>query len=152
VTTRRLAFIATTCCLALVASVSGAAATVTLDYRVEKVVRSTAADGTESDDRAPAEEVARGDELIYTIAFTNNGAETVEARGVVVTNPLPAELDYVAGSAAGADTEVAFSSDGGLTFVVAEEPESAYTTLRWTYLAELPPGATGEVSFRARVK
>jgi uncharacterized repeat protein (TIGR01451 family) len=152
VTSRRFAFIASACCLALAASATGAAATVALEYRVEKVVRSTAADGTESVDRAPAEAVAAGDELIYTIGFTNEGGETVEARGVVVTNPLPAELEYVAGSASGADTEVAFSSDGGLTFAVSDEPASACTTIRWTYLAELPPGATGEVSFHARVK
>jgi uncharacterized repeat protein (TIGR01451 family) len=152
VTRKPFAVIATACGLALVASVTGAAAPVALEYRVEKVVRSTPTDGTASVARAPAVEVAPGDELIYTIAFTNGGGETLPPRGVVVTNPLPAELEYVAGSASGADTEIAFSSDGGLTFAVSEAPASAYTTIRWTFLAELPPGATGEVSFHARVK
>jgi uncharacterized repeat protein (TIGR01451 family) len=157
VTRKPFAVIATACGLALVASVTGAAAPVALEYRVEKVVRSTPADGTASVARAPAVEVAPGDELVYTISFTNAGGETVPPRGVVVTNPLSAELDYLPGSASGADTEIAYSIDGGRTFLAGDAanggtPASPIGAIQWTYVLALEAGGRGEVSFRARVK
>ena len=43
--------------------------------------------------------VVPGDEIVYTITFRNVSEEN--AGGIVITDPVPAEMSYVAGSAFG---------------------------------------------------
>jgi uncharacterized repeat protein (TIGR01451 family) len=149
--------------LALHASAS-VAPEVTLDYEVQKVVQTGSTDPAAATLLVPADAVAPGDELVYTIAFTNEGASAVAARGVVITNPIPPELVFVAGSAAGDDTEISYSVDDGRTFAPPEgltvaadgiertAPASSYTTIRWVFTVPLEPGATSRVWFRARLE
>ncbi len=109
-----------------------------------------------------AEKVVPGDEVIYTVTFKNVGDEPAE--NVVITNPISADLTYVAGSAFGASSSVQFSVDGGKNFAAAEDltvseddaarlatPED-YTHVRWLFSNDLAPGAQGVVRFRARLK
>ena len=113
--------------------------------------------GTES------QAVLPGDVLQYQLRFTNQGQGDV--RGVVFTNPVPAGLRYVDGSA-GADRQdvaVEYSTDGGKTFaatpmvteVVAgrrvQKPASPeqYTHVRWTVRGAIAPGASVTAEFRA---
>lgn len=140
-----------------------AAAAVTLVHTVEKVVEVTAEDGTVTTELLPADRVVPGDELRYTIVFTNDGDSAVDAGTIVITNPLPAELEYLPGTAFGAGTDIQFSVDGetfgtpdALTIVVdgveTQAPASAYTAIRWSFGPALAPGASGHVSFGARLE
>lgn len=125
----------------------------------EEVVRD--AEGEETKQLVAAEKVVPGDEVIYTVRFSNLGSEPAE--NVVITNPLPAELSYVMGSAAGPGTRIEFSADGGTTYgdpgslrvaeASGERPARAedFTHIRWVMQTPLPPGAEGVATFRARL-
>lgn len=108
----------------------------------------------------PVSKVVPGDEVIYTITFTNIGDEA--AQNVSVTNPVPAHMRYVDGSAFGAGTDITFSVDGGNSYGSADElvvvgsdgsqrPATAedYTHIRWVMRNEAKPGASGFTRFRA---
>lgn len=109
----------------------------------------------------PAETVFPGDEVVYTLAFENTGVEPAD--NVVITNPLPAELTYVEGSANGSDAVVQFSVDGGRSYATAEEliiedsdgrrdaEPSDFTHIRWVIGVALMPGEVGLAQFRARL-
>ncbi len=108
-----------------------------------------------------ANKVVPGDEVVYTVSFAN--ISDAPADNVVITNPLPAELSYVDGSAFGPGAEVQFSVDGGASFAAADElsvmdngserPATAddFTHIRWVIRNEIAPGAQGIAQFRARL-
>lgn len=96
-----------------------------------------------------------GDIIRYRIRFTNLRADSI--RNVQFTDPIPAGLHYVAGSA-GADREdafVEFSIDGGASWSDAptiEEtvagrpvrrpaPPERYTNVRWSLRGWVKPSA-----------
>lgn len=109
----------------------------------------------------PADTVVPGDDVVYTITFTNISDETAE--NVVITNPISENLTYVPGSALGPGTVIEFSVDGGQTFGRADElvvgtnggerPADVgdFTHVRWTMENELEAGAQGTARFRARL-
>lgn len=137
---------------------------VTLTNRVEKVERFKTPDGALESRLVPAEKVIPGDELRYTIVFENTGEQAVDAGSVVITNPLPANTEYLDGTAFGAGTDISFSTDGGQSFanpdellVLADGVETLaqardYTTIRWVFAPELAPGEKSHVSFNVRLK
>jgi uncharacterized repeat protein (TIGR01451 family) len=113
--------------------------------------------------RVPVDKAIPGTEVIYTTTFTNNGAKP--AGNIVITNPVPANTTYVAGSAFGDNTDVTFSIDSGKTYLPADKLRvrtadgreraavpADYTHIRWTYRGELAPARTGTASFRAVIK
>lgn len=109
----------------------------------------------------PADTVVPGDDVVYTITFTNISDESAE--NVVITNPIADSLTYIAGSAFGPGTVIEFSVDGGQTFGSADElvvgvdggqrPAGAddFTHVRWTLETDLEAGAQGMARFRARL-
>ena len=115
--------------------------------------------------RVPAESIESGEELIYTLRYKNVGSE--KATNVKLDNPVPPHTAYVSNSAFGANTEILFSLDGKhfskpglLTYVIKTKDGKTekqiatpdqFSHLRWA-LNEVPPGASGEVGFRVRVK
>lgn len=129
------------------------------DVQKEDVV--TAEDGTERVELVNAETVLPGEEVIYTVTFANTSDDVAD--NVVITNPLPAELTYVEGTAAGDGTRVQFSVDGGVTFAqatdltvtdegdVRQASPDEFTHIRWVLTAALMPGETGTATFRARL-
>lgn len=111
-------------------------------------------------------DVSPGDILKYTIAYRNDGK--VEARDARVVDPIPNETTYVSGSAEGKDAAIAFSLDGktfqdppmlkykvrqadGTEAEYQATPEM-YTHIQWKLLKPVPPGGTGSMSFKAKVK
>jgi uncharacterized repeat protein (TIGR01451 family) len=113
--------------------------------------------------RSKAEMLNPGEIAIYTNSFTNNGTDVAE--GLVINNPVPANTEYLNGSATEAGYELTFSVDSSKTFDKAENltvldkdgksiPASAkdYTNIRWTRTEPLNPGQTGSVEFRIMVK
>jgi uncharacterized repeat protein (TIGR01451 family) len=108
-----------------------------------------------------------GDEVVYTITYANKGARPAER--VVVTNAVPQHTTFRSGSVEGANTEVAYSVDGGKTFAVPELLRVAardakgapvtrsavavdITHIRWTLKEPLAPGADGYVRFRTVIQ
>jgi uncharacterized repeat protein (TIGR01451 family) len=113
--------------------------------------------------RIPATRVVPGDEVVYTLNYTNIGQEPAD--NVVITDPVPEHMIYTEGSASGADTVITFSVDNGSTYDLPakltnvgadgkERPAKGvdYTHIRWTLTKSLSPGERGHVSFRARLE
>jgi uncharacterized repeat protein (TIGR01451 family) len=111
---------------------------------------------------APAGKVTPGDEVIWTITAKNVCAKPAE--NIVVANPVPEHMTYVANSAMGVGTTITYSldnkefkdaasltvraADGSTRVARADE----YRAIRWTYSAPFAPGATAFVRYRAVVK
>jgi uncharacterized repeat protein (TIGR01451 family) len=110
--------------------------------------------------RVPVTRVVPGDEVVYTLLYTNIGQEPAD--NVVITDPVPEHMIYTEGSASGADTVITFSVDNGATYdlpaklkIVDADGKTRpakgadYTHIRWTLTKSLTPGGKGHVSFRA---
>ena len=160
--TLRKSLTAVAATLALAAAGS-AAAQVTLENTVQKV-ETFVNEANEPERRlVDADSVVPGDELRYTITFTNNGAEVVDAGSIVITNPIPEETVYLDGTAFGSGTDIQYSLDGE-NFAAADEltisqgdaeviaSAKDYKSIRWVFAPALEPGETGNVSFGVRLK
>jgi uncharacterized repeat protein (TIGR01451 family) len=113
--------------------------------------------------RQPATKVLPGEEVLFVNTYVNKGE--IPADDVVINNAIPEHMIYVGGSAAGEDTVVTYSVDGGQTFgpllelTVTEadgtkRPAASVdvTHIRWTRTTPLPPNQTAQVEFRARLQ
>lgn len=111
----------------------------------------------------PVATAVPGDEIVYTVTFTN--ISDAEADNVRVTNPIPEQMAFIQGTAFGPGTDVSFSVDGGETFGAPEEltitdPEvgqrvaaaDEYTHVRWELKASLDAGAQGIARYRAKLR
>ncbi|MDZ7686202.1 MAG: hypothetical protein U5O39_15330 [Gammaproteobacteria bacterium] len=113
-----------------------------------------------------ASDVQPGEKLMYTVNYVNTGDEP--ATEVKIENPIPDLTVYVSDSASGENSKIVFSADGGKTFASPEEvtyevavfgggtdrrkaSPARYTNIRWL-IDEIPPGASGEVSFVVTVQ
>jgi uncharacterized repeat protein (TIGR01451 family) len=109
-------------------------------------------------ERVPAERAVPGDEVLYVITYRNSGDEA--ATNVAINNELPDEIVL----ASTEDDPTAVSVDNGQTFgrlgeltVITDEGDvrqaqwADVTNLRWI-VDSLAPGASGSVSYRARVR
>ncbi|OFX05410.1 MAG: hypothetical protein A3E78_04935 [Alphaproteobacteria bacterium RIFCSPHIGHO2_12_FULL_63_12] len=136
-----------------------ASAAMTARQVVEKEVVTRAANGVETVSRAAADKVTPGETVIYSIKYKNDSPEG--ASDIVLVMPVPKEVSYVEGSVSGDDTSVAFSADGGKTYVArgrltveeggATRPARGdeITHIRWTLTQPVPPKGEGEVSYKA---
>lgn len=107
-----------------------------------------------------------GDTLRYTIATQNEGE--MDAKDLVITQPIPAQMQYVLKSAVGNDeAAITYSIDGGQSYVatpmvkvtlpdgtVKEEPApaEAYTHIRWSFADSLAPAIAVNVHYDVEVK
>lgn len=144
---------------ALGAAVLPAAATLTAEQTVEKVVEVVAEDGTVTTELVTAEVVAPGDTVIYGLSYANASADPAE--DVALTMPVPAQVDYVEGSATTDGVKVAFSVDGGVSFTsrgdlsvsVDGDTRTALaediTHIQWQFEEGIPAGAEGKITFAA---
>lgn len=119
----------------------------------------TAKDGTMDRQLKPATTVVPGDRLVYVISYRNNGKKP--SSDVVVTNPISPTVEFIGEETAGAE----MSTDGGKTYgqlaqMRMRNPDgsqraarrSDVTHLRWRIAEAVAPGASGQVSFKARLK
>jgi uncharacterized repeat protein (TIGR01451 family) len=110
----------------------------------------------------PASRVLPGTVVVYTVSYRNAGAEAAD--DIVITNPVPQHMIYLADSASGLETTITFSVDHGKSYRAPEElrvvnsdgserPALAadYTHVRWTRELPLLASQEGSVSFRARL-
>jgi uncharacterized repeat protein (TIGR01451 family) len=120
------------------------------------------AQGQKATRLVPAGKVVPGGEVIWTITAKNVCG--TPADHIVIANPVPEHMTYVAGSAMGVGADLAFSLDGQdfkpeATLAVREADGSSrtpradeYRAIRWTYKSAFAPGATAFVRYRASVK
>lgn len=148
-------------CAATVTAVNAQGATPSLVIRAFNVTAGTDADRG----AARRDTLARmGDVLRYDLAFANSGDQPL--RGVVVADPIPLGLHFVANSARASrgDARVEYSADGGRTW--STEPienvmvdgrsitrpiaPDRYTHIRWSIVGTVAPHATVTAEFAAR--
>lgn len=107
-----------------------------------------------------------GELLKYNITYRNEGK--VEARNVVIVDPIPEGTVYVANGAEGKNAEITFSVDGKnfqvppmLKYTVklpGNQEQELYATpemyrhIKWRVTKAVLPGETGVVSFKVKVK
>lgn len=108
----------------------------------------------------PLEKPVPGSEVVWTITAKNTCTKAVE--NVVIANPVPEHMTYVANSAMGTGTDITYSLDGkeykpaaALTSTrngaVRVATPDEYRAIRWSYAASFAPGSTAFVRYRARV-
>jgi len=110
----------------------------------------------------PAAKIVPGTEVIWTI--TANNVCAAPAANVAIDNPLPAEMDYVAGTALGVGSQIAFSLDGQ-RFGAPEQlqvreadgesrPARAdeYRHIRFEFKNPIAPGQMAIARYRAKLK
>lgn len=140
------------------ATIAGATEAVELRTQLVAEVRESA--GTQerpSFRMVPATRLAQGQVVYYSLKITN--PTPIFANKVQVSQMIPANTTYLAGSAAGPGADVEFSIDGGQTFAsagdlkladgVTRAPPERYTHIRWRLRNPLAPGATALARFRA---
>ncbi len=123
----------------------------------------TVKNGKKEIKRTAVDKAVPGDDIVYTTTFKNLTGKP--AGNIVINNPVPNDSVYKGGSAAGANTVITFSVDGGKQFAEADKLAvkgkdgktrialpTEYTNIRWTYKGELGVDKSGEVSFRATIK
>ncbi len=142
------------------------AVTLSSDVKVERVIVDAA--GKESRVLKNPKEVivVPGDKLVFTLNYSNEGAEP--AAGFRATNPMPGPVQFVAVEEEWAEISV----DGGQRWgqlkdmtvkAVADAASGAaeivrpavaedVTHVRWVFTGAIAPGAKGKVSFRGVVK
>ncbi|NNE40762.1 MAG: DUF11 domain-containing protein [Marinicaulis sp.] len=137
-------------------------AEISAEQRIEKEIVEKGPNGEVRLARVAADTVQPGEEVIYSLSYSNKAADAAEA--VVLVIPVPDEITYVEGSATGENLNILFSADGGETFVargrltVVEDgrPRAAkgdeITHIKWTLASALKPSQAGEVSFRGILK
>ncbi len=147
--------------LAPVLAVAEGAVQLQTSAQIEQIVLNEK--GEKESRLVPVTTVVPGDEVIYTITFTNRA--DAEAETVVITDPVPEQMRYVEGSAFGGGTDILFSVDGGKSFGTPEELTVAsadgsrrnaraedYTHIRWKMRNPLQPGKQGHARFRAQLR
>ena len=91
------------------------------------------------------------DEVRWTLEFLNESAVTLPSGSLLLSQPLPPGVSYVAGSGDSPDSQ-AYGSTDGMQFEPLRRPEAqAVRELRWVWLAPLASGEEGRVSFRVVV-
>lgn len=162
-----LAITAAGALVALTGHVSSALAqNVELVTKAEKEIE-VVENGAKVKKLVPPAKMIPGDEVVYTITYSNK--TKVAAEKVVVTNPVPQHTKYKDGTAAGDGADIVFSVDGGKNFATSDKltmtikdkagkditrPAVAqdYTHIRWTLKGNVASGATGTVRFRAVIQ
>jgi uncharacterized repeat protein (TIGR01451 family) len=137
-------------------------ACVVLKTEGQKQESVTDAQGKPATRLASLGKVLPGDEIVWTITATNTCDKPAEK--VVVNNNVPEHMVYVADSAFGTGTDIAFSLNG-TDFKKANElvvrdadgktrPARAedIKSIRWTYSSAFTANAVGFVRYRAKVK
>lgn len=134
-----------------------------ISNQVFQEIEVTNGSGVKQKKTVPAATIVPGTEVIYVITYKNTS--TQPAVNVMVTNPLPKQLSYQSGSAAGDNSKFEVSVDQGNSFGVLPglnvagaggKPRPAQpgdvTHLRWTLASAVPPGKEGTLSYKAVLK
>jgi uncharacterized repeat protein (TIGR01451 family) len=89
-----------------------------------------------------------GEVLTYTLTYTNTGSGT--AHNMQFLDIIPANTQYVAGSASGTGATIQFQHVNGGTFDSSDA--APVTAVKWTIPGPIAPGATGTLRFQVRIR
>lgn len=130
---------------------------------VQKLTETVSESGEATTELSAVDTAVPGDEVVYTVTFTNVGVEPAE--NIRITNPIPEQMRYVSGTAFGPGSDIEYSADGGQTFAQApllrvmdetgnERPAEAddFTHIRWALNAPLAVGEGSFARFRAVIR
>jgi len=130
---------------------------------VEREVIVLNVDGSQTVTRLAADKVTPGDKVVYSLNYFNDEAKPAE--NIVLVMPIPAEVDYIEGSAEFDGVSSAYSADGGETFINRNELQviqsdgsrtaakaSDITHIRWTVSNAVAPNTGGSLSFSGRLQ
>jgi uncharacterized repeat protein (TIGR01451 family) len=111
----------------------------------------------------PATRVVPGTEVMYVITYKNEGDQPAD--DVIVTNPVPKDLEYVSAASITGESAAEVSVDGGKTYDTLSRltvtdadgkrraaKSSDVTHVRWSLKSAVKPGEEGKVSFRAKLE
>jgi len=149
--------------LSLFAGSAYAEGGLTLTKEVFQEVEVKGEDGKISRKMVPATTVVPGTEVFFVVTYENHGEKPAE--NVVITNPVPKELEYITSPVAESIAHLKVSVDDGKAYDDLKRLEvkgpngkvrparaSDVTHARWVLLSDVAPGEKGSVSFRARLK
>lgn len=107
--------------------------------------------------------IVPGDRILYTTRFQNEGVEASD--DITITNPIPQQVSYLAGTAQGENCAILFSADDGQSWGKPEQLKvqmtdgqwrtaqaSEYTHIRWQYQSALAAQQSSEISYQAKLK
>ena len=113
--------------------------------------------------REPASLVVPGTIVIYTNQLTNKGKDLVEK--LVITNLVPENTEFLAGSARPESAEITYSVDDGKSYgtpgnlkvteangTQRDAEAKDYTHIRWMLNTPLKPEKEDQVEFRVKIK
>ncbi len=149
--------------LAALSTAAVSAQALTAKQTVEKETSVIGADGAVQTVRETVDTIVPGERVIYSLNFENDKADP--ANDIVLTMPIPAEVQYIEGTADAPQTNVTFSADGGESFSSRQSVmlmDSAgniraagadeLTHIRWSVPGPVEAGEGGVLSFAASVK
>ncbi len=122
----------------------------------------TDAQGKKTTRLVAPDKVIPGSQVIYIITAKNVCDKP--ASNVVVNNPMPEHMSYVANSASGTGTDITYSLDNKtfarLDALTVKNPDGSNRVphaeeimgIRWVFTTPINAGQTGAVRFRATVK
>lgn len=162
-TTMALLTLAWALCVLAQNAAAGPSGALVLQTVVEKVRKVEDGQGQTRTELVPMDIAVSGDEVVYTVRYTNVGDRPAEH--VLITNPIPPDVRYEADSAFGPGTKIVYSADGGVSYAAPENlmvsngdgterhaSPDEYTHIRWLLGAPIDPGAQGFARFRAVVR
>lgn len=135
------------------------ASAITAVQTVEQKVTETLEDGSQRVTYIEADRVKPGEEVIYRLKYENDRDEA--ASNVALVMRVPEEVRYIEGSATEPGTRLAFSADGGNSFLpmgdltvteagnIRTASINDITHIRWTFEYDIPANERGEINFRA---
>lgn len=136
-----------------------AASPVAIDNSVFVERVATTADGQRKVTLEEPKVVIPGDNLVFVLNYRNTGAAA--ANQFVITNPLPAAIQYRAEASDAAEVSVDGGKNWGRLAAMTVRgtdgsarpaTDADVTHLRWAFSQPVPAGASGKILFRGKVK
>lgn len=131
--------------------------------KVEKEVVTTNDAGEKIVTRVPAERVAPGETVVYTVEFLNDS--DAPATDLVLAMPIPTDIRFLEGSADRSGATILYSTDGGSSYARRDALELSavgggtrgarsedITHIQWTITGPVAVGERDSVTFKGRLK
>lgn len=117
--------------------------------------KSAAADGSTRVTLVPAKRAVPGDRVVFRIAYKNNLGQPVS--GMVVSNPVPANLSYRGPAEGSPAPEVSidgthFAPLSALSAAGRPAMADQVRAVRWMVKGAVPAGGAGQYSYEASIK
>ena len=139
------------------------ASALTATQTVEKEIVVTNDDGTETLKRVEAASVVPGERVVYSLNYVNDADDA--ATDLVLTMPIPQQVEFMEGTADKSGSVVTYSADGGQSFaprqaVMVQTDDGQWvragsediTHVRWLVAGPVGSGEAGTLAFKGVLK